>query len=183
MANNPEIKLTNEDPVNIDTPDAGRVTIFADSTNSDHPSVKLSNGSVIDLAGVAAESDPVFTASAAAAVIDSGGGTQFLADDGTYKSIPVPVRTQTTGTTVTFTAEQVYNTATSPATGNITFDETSAVLGYVQKIYHNDTSVAFSGVGDIQLVGDGVYMPSELNVIYAEWTEAGRVEYWVVQEQ
>jgi hypothetical protein len=33
------------------------------------------------------ETDPIFIASAAANVIDSGGGTNFLADDGTYKSI------------------------------------------------------------------------------------------------
>jgi hypothetical protein len=37
--------------------------------------------------GVVVETDPVFSASPAANVIDSGGGTDFLADDGTYKTV------------------------------------------------------------------------------------------------
>jgi hypothetical protein len=93
-------------------------------------------------------------------------------------------RTQTTGTSITFTEEEVYNTATTPGTGNISFSQTGAKLGIVQKIYHNDSSVpTFSGVTDIQIMGDGVYFTNEINVIYAEWTENNRVEYWIIQEQ
>ena len=93
-------------------------------------------------------------------------------------------RIQDIGVNIEFITEKVYNTATAPETGNVVFDQTDAVLGVVQKIYH-DHSVAptFTGVPDVQLVGDGVYFTNELNIIYAEWTQADRVEYWIVQEQ
>ena len=94
-------------------------------------------------------------------------------------------RTQLSGdSSVTFTAEEVYNTAASPLTGNITVDQTGAVLGIVQKLYHNDaTAPTITGVSDVQIMGDGVYFTGQLNVIYLEWTETNRVEYWIVQEQ
>jgi len=102
----------------------------------------------------------------------------------TYIHNNLIARVQTTGTTVTFAAEQVYNTATTPATGNITVDQTGAVLGIVQKMYHNSgTAPTITGVTDVQLMGDGVYFTGLINVIYFEWTETNRVEYWIVQEQ
>ena len=98
-------------------------------------------------------------------------------------SVVPPARSQTTGVSIDFAAEKVYNTATSPGTGHISFSQTEAVLGVVQKIYHNDgTPPSFSGVSDIQIMGTGTYTVSVINVIYAEWTETDRVEYWVTQE-
>jgi hypothetical protein len=92
-------------------------------------------------------------------------------------------RTQTTGVSINFAAERVYNTATTPGTGNVSFSQTGAMLGVVQKIYHNDgTPPSFSGVSDIQIMGTGTYTESVINVIYAEWTETDRVEYWITQE-
>ena len=98
-------------------------------------------------------------------------------------SVVPPARSQTTGVSIDFAAEKVYNTATTPGTGNVSFSQTEAVLGIVQKIYHNDgTPPSFSGVSDIQIMGTGTYTVSVINVIYAEWTETDRVEYWVTQE-
>jgi len=95
----------------------------------------------------------------------------------------VTSRTQTTGTSIDFVSEKVYNTATSPGTGDITVSQTNAVLGVIQKLYHNSGSApSFSGVSDIQIMGTGTYTTSVINVIYTEWTETDRVEYWVTQE-
>jgi hypothetical protein len=103
----------------------------------------------------------------------------------TYIHNNLIARVQLTGdSSVTFTAEEVYNTATTPLTGNITVDQTDAILGVVQKMYHNDaTAPTITGVTDVQLMGDGVYFTGLINVIYFEWTETDRVEYWIVQEQ
>jgi YD repeat-containing protein len=46
----PEFKITAVDAANIPLPTAGRISLFADINNSDHPPVKLSNGTLIDLA-------------------------------------------------------------------------------------------------------------------------------------
>lgn len=97
-----------------------------------------------------------------------------------------PERTANTGNTVSFITEEVYNTAGSPTTGNIVVLQTNAKLGIVQKLYHNHTAAptysSTDGVTDIQQVGDAVYVPNELNIIFLEWCSENRVEYWYVQE-
>ena len=106
--------------------------------------------------------------------------------NGTWQAAGGGVRQQLTGdSSVTFTAEEVYNTAALPLTGNLTVNQAGAVLGIVQKLYHkNDTDVpTITGVSDIQIMGDGVYFTEEINVIYFEWVATNRVEYWIVQEQ
>jgi hypothetical protein len=100
-------------------------------------------------------------------------------------SVGPPARTQETGVIIGFISEKVYNTATTPGTGNIAMKPQLAKLGIVQKIYHNDvTPPVFSGVADIQIMGTGVYVPGVLNIIYAEWTgpTESRIEYWITQE-
>ena len=74
----------------------------------------------------------------------------------------------------------MYNTRTLPATGNITNDLTNARIGIVQKIYHNSAIAPSTPVGWV-LVGEGFYVPSTLNIIYAEWVEGTTVEYWITQ--
>ena len=92
-------------------------------------------------------------------------------------------RTQETGVAIDFVSEKVYNTATTPGTGNVSFSQTDAVLGIVQKIYHNEaTPPTFTGVSDTQIMGTGTYTVSVINIIYAAWTESNRVEYWITQE-
>jgi hypothetical protein len=87
---------------------------------------------------------------------------------------------QTTGLTIDFLYQKVYNTATSPATGSITNNLTDAKLGVVQKIYHNSLIAPSMPAGWV-LLGNGVYLPGALNIIYAEWCGGTRVEYWVTQ--
>ncbi len=87
--------------------------------------------------------------------------------------------TATTGTLISFTNQQIYNTSSAPGTGNITNDLTGAELGVVQKIYHNDGSTPTVPAGWV-LIGSGTYTTSSLNIIYAEWCGGTRVEYWIV---
>jgi hypothetical protein len=90
--------------------------------------------------------------------------------------------TSATTTTINFTGQTIYYNSTSPATGNITQNLSSASLGLIQKIYHNDTVEPTYPVGWV-LMGDAIYFTSTLNIIYAEWAGGSRVEYWYVQEQ
>ena len=87
--------------------------------------------------------------------------------------------TATTGTLISFTKQEIYNTSSAPGTGNITNDLTGAELGVVQKIYHNDGSAPTVPAGWV-LIGSGTYTTSSLNIIYAEWCGGTRVEYWIV---
>tara|TARA_R100000541_G_scaffold59152_2_gene72059 strand:+ start:731 stop:1141 length:411 start_codon:yes stop_codon:yes gene_type:complete len=85
-----------------------------------------------------------------------------------------------TGVVVSFTESEIYNTSASAGTGNITNDLTSAQLGIVQKLYHQEGSAPTVPAGWV-LMGSGTYSTSALNVIYAEWCGGTRVEYWIVQ--
>jgi len=96
--------------------------------------------------------------------------------------MPFEVATQTTGNDIDFNIKKVYNTFSSPTTGDLTNTLTNALLGVVQKIYHNDT-VEPTWLSNWKRLGDGVYVPNEVNIIYAEWAGGTRVEYWIVQEQ
>lgn len=91
-----------------------------------------------------------------------------------------PYAVAATGTNITFAVPQVYNTRTTPATGNLTNTLTGARIGVVQKIYHNSL-IAPSMPAGWTLVGEGFYIPGSLNIIYAEWSEGTTVEYWVTQ--
>ena len=92
----------------------------------------------------------------------------------------VPYTAYTTGTTIVFTAPYIYNLPASPATGNLTGNLVGARPGIVQKIYHNHTIAPTYPAGWV-LIGNGVYVPGVLNIIYAEWVSGTRVEYWIVQ--
>ena len=87
-----------------------------------------------------------------------------------------------TTTQIDFTAPKIFYKYTNQATGNISEDLTGAKLGITQKIYHNDASEPTYPAGWV-LMGDGIYFTSQLNIIYCEWSEGSRVEYWYVQEQ
>lgn len=87
---------------------------------------------------------------------------------------------QSTGLLIDFPSQKIFNTATSPASGNITNDLSDAKLGIVQKIYHNSLIAPSMPAGWV-LVGGGIYVPGVLNIIYAEWCGGTRVEYWVTQ--
>jgi len=89
--------------------------------------------------------------------------------------------TADTGTEIDFTIPKIFSLPSSPETGNITDNLTGAVIGIVQKIYHNSGTAPTLPVGWISIGGS--YVENELNIIYAEWISGTRVEYWVTQEQ
>lgn len=83
------------------------------------------------------------------------------------------------GVAISFRTSEVYNSVASPGSGSITDDFSGSIIGVVQKIYHNDTSLVVPG-NWIKL-GSGSYTPSALNIIYCEWVSGTRVEYWIVK--
>jgi hypothetical protein len=88
--------------------------------------------------------------------------------------------TADTGTLISFNRQKIYNTFSAPATGNLSNDLNGALLGVTQKIYHNSLIAPSMPIGWV-LLGNGVYLPGALNIIYAEWCGGTRVEYWVTQ--
>jgi hypothetical protein len=89
--------------------------------------------------------------------------------------------TAATGAVIDFVSSKVFNSPSSPATGNITDNLTGAKIGVVQKVYHNAGTAPTFPAGWVRL-GSGTYTVSVLNIIYAEWVSGTRVEYWVVQQ-
>ena len=87
--------------------------------------------------------------------------------------------TQTSGVSISFNIERIYNLPSAPATGAITNDLTGAKIGIVQKIYHNNSSSPSFPGGWVNI--GGTYTNSVLNIIYAEWIEGSRVEYWIIK--
>lgn len=88
--------------------------------------------------------------------------------------------TSKTGTTIHFSAATIFGTYSVPETGNITENLTNSKLGVVQKIYHNSSSSPSVPVTWV-LLGGTTYQTNTLNIIYAEWSEGSRVEYWIVR--
>ncbi len=82
------------------------------------------------------------------------------------------------GTEISFAIPSLYNDSDTPATGNITQDLSKAVRGFVQKIYHNDSSEPTYPAEWTLLAGE--YVADSLNIIYAEYASPTRVEYWIV---
>ena len=85
-----------------------------------------------------------------------------------------------TSSEITYTNPIIFGTSLSPITTPLTSKEIGAIIGIGQKIYHQAAS--FTAPAGWVVVGSGIYMPSEVNIIYAEWSEAGRIEYWITQE-
>jgi hypothetical protein len=89
--------------------------------------------------------------------------------------------TAATGAVIDFVSSKVFNSPSSPATGNITDNLTGAKIGVVQKVYHNSGTAPTVPAGWV-LLGSGTYTISVLNIIYAEFVSGTRVEYWIVTE-
>jgi hypothetical protein len=91
--------------------------------------------------------------------------------------------TADTGVEIDFTTPKIFNSPASPETGNITDDLTGALIGIVQKIYHNSATIPTVPAGWV-LIGDKLiedaYLTGYLNIIYAEWVSGTRVEYRIV---
>jgi hypothetical protein len=86
---------------------------------------------------------------------------------------------QSTGD-INFSTPRVYGTESSPVTGNLTHDLTNARLGFVQKIYHEDSAEPTYPSGWVKIAGE--YVADELNLIFAEFCGSGRVEYFIINQ-
>ncbi len=86
-----------------------------------------------------------------------------------------------TGAVINFVKPTIFGSPTTAITANITNDLTNAKLGIVQKIYHNKSTEPSFPAGWVKL-GTTDYQGSARNIIYCEWCEGTRVEYWYVQE-
>lgn len=84
-----------------------------------------------------------------------------------------------TGAVIAFDALAVYNTFSSPTASNITDSLGTAKIGIVQKIYSNKATEPTYPAGWVKL--SGTYTNSVTNIIYCEWCEGSRVEYWIVE--
>jgi hypothetical protein len=111
-------------------------------------------------------------------VVDAGTNDDQFVTPKTLETKPLAV--SRTGTSISFDKIAVYNSSSSPATGNITNDLTGARIGVVQKIYHNNSVAPTFPAGWVKIEGD--YVISIENIIFAEWISGTRVEYWVVND-
>ncbi|RZK79343.1 MAG: hypothetical protein EOO85_03915 [Pedobacter sp.] len=84
--------------------------------------------------------------------------------------------------TITFDKPTIYNSPTIPASyDGFTSVLTNARIGVIQKIYHLDNVIPVFPANWV-LIGYGTYVTNVLNIIYAEWIEDERVEYWIIQQ-
>ena len=116
--------------------------------------------------------------------LNEGSPTTIMAIDGTTADFTVTVASPaatSTSAVINFIKPTVIGTYTTPITANITDSLTGAKLGTVQKIYHNHSVLPTFPAGWVKL-GDNDYLLNALNIIYCEWSEGTRVEYWIVQE-
>lgn len=86
----------------------------------------------------------------------------------------------TTSTAITFDVPKIYFTFGSPTTATLSAIYTGARIGVVQKIYVNHTTDPVVGLSGWVRIGSGTYVSGK-NIIFAEYSEAGRVEYWIVK--
>jgi hypothetical protein len=91
-----------------------------------------------------------------------------------------PFSSASNSANIYFSASTVFGTFSSPLSSNLTDTLTNSKLGVVQKIYHNSGSAPSVPAGWV-LLGSTTYQISTLNIIYAEWSEGTRVEYWIVR--
>lgn len=86
----------------------------------------------------------------------------------------------TSGSVISFTTPQIYNSVASPGSSDITDDLTGARIGVIQKIYHNKLVAPTFPAGWVRL-GSTTYNAGNNNIIFAEWISGTRVEYWIVR--
>ena len=102
-------------------------------------------------------------------------------DTATFTQTVASPASTSTDNEISFVKPTIHGNATTALTGDITNSLTDAKLGIVQKIYHNEATEPSFPAGWVKL-GDTIYVGSTINIIYCEWAENTRVEYWYVQE-
>lgn len=86
-----------------------------------------------------------------------------------------------TGTLISFTADRVYGTLTTPETGNITADITNAKLGVTNIIIHNSATTPTFGSQFKKLSGSGNYIVGAVNYIYCTFISVDEIIYSINQ--
>ena len=116
------------------------------------------------------------------ALVDTPGQTysNWVVTENNLGYIPKRKTGQATGSVIAFAVPLRYNSIASPTASNITDDLTGAEIGNIQKIYHNSATAPTFPAGWVKR-GNGSYVTSTLNIIFAEWSEGTTVEYWITQ--
>lgn len=83
-----------------------------------------------------------------------------------------------TGTEITFETLDIYGKFSTPGATNIKVDLTGAKLGLVQKMYHKSTIEP--EFPNVFVKVNGTYSTTQNNIIYFEYCEETRVEYWII---
>lgn len=98
----------------------------------------------------------------------------------TGDTLGIPVA-QLTGSVLSFTQDAFYGTVAAPATGNITGDVTSAILGGTVMVIHNsDTAPTFDDKFK-KLSGSGVYLINGVNYIFCIYVSDTQINYSINQ--
>ena len=82
---------------------------------------------------------------------------------------------------ITFDAPKIFFNFLAPTGATLTSNLTGAKKGVVQKIYVNHATNPVTALSGWVNIGTGAYTPSVANIIFAEWTDGSRVEYWIVK--
>jgi len=138
-----------------------------------------------------------------AIIIDNGSGLLQVAYNGVYpnlteletvKGITTGVTIQSqlngkqayaiarTGSALEFDVPAIYNTYSSPSTAATLTDTLgTARIGVVQKFYSLRATEPAYPSASYKKLGSGTYKASPIvNIIFFEYSEAGRIEYWIV---
>jgi hypothetical protein len=180
--------------------DAQRTTNDATSSIQTQLNGKVNNTGTETIAGVKTFSSNISIPATGTPLIlsVSSGGSVIGLDTGTYPSLTElatvrgvtsaiqsqldlkqPFAVATTGAVISFATPQIYNTFTSPTASNITDSLGTAKIGVVQKIYSNKSVEPTYPAGWKKI--SGTYTVSVANIIYCEWCEGSRVEYWITK--
>lgn len=92
----------------------------------------------------------------------------------------LPYTLSTTGSNISFDTPKVYNSPSTPSSSNLTNTLSGSMIGVVQKIYSNKSVEPTYPAGWVK-VGTGTYTTGALNIIFVEWIEGTRCEYWITK--
>jgi hypothetical protein len=134
---------------------------------------------LLDTGDISEVTDKNYVSDAELVVIGNTSGTNTGDQD---LSGLQPYAIATFSNTITFDVPRIYYNFLAPTNSALSFSLVSPTSkrGVVQKIYVNHATNPVAGLSGWKLQGTGTYTPSVVNIIFAEWAEGGRVEYWIV---
>lgn len=84
-------------------------------------------------------------------------------------------------TPITFKGPHIYGTFSSPISGaSYAVSTTDAQIGIVQKIY---LTAAWTPPASHVKIGGVEYNSAVVNIVFVEYSEAGRIEYWIAADE